>query len=68
MRINVYSVSGRKVASLSGAADLGPNQVAWDMKDERGDVVANGVYLFRVALQGAGGGKPDKVDRLIVHR
>ena len=54
VRINVYSVSGRKVASLSGAADLGPNQVAWDMKDERGDVVANGVYLFRVALQGAG--------------
>lgn len=68
VRINVYSVSGRKVASLAGGTELGPNQVTWDMTDEKGDVVANGVYLFRLALQGVGGGKVDKVDRLIVHR
>lgn len=68
VKVNVFTVSGRKVATLEGPAELGPNQIEWDLKDGEGDVVSNGVYLFRLAVEGLPAGKLDAVDRLIVHR
>lgn len=68
VRINVYAVSGRKVTTLEGPAELGPNQIEWDLTDREGDVVANGVYIFRLAVEGVPAGKLDAVDKLVVHR
>lgn len=52
LEITVFSVSGRRVARLSGAADIGYNQVAW----QPAPVPAAGAYLYHILAIGADGG------------
>jgi Peptidase family C25 len=55
--IRILSVSGRVVRTITqdeiGAIHIGNNQTdfAWDGRDEFGDQLANGVYLYKVTLE-----------------
>ncbi len=50
--IRIYTVNGRLIRVLeAGERTPGFNQVPWDGRDEEGDVIANGVYLYRVLAQ-----------------
>lgn len=55
--IRILTVSGRVVRTITqdeiGAVHIGNNQTeyAWDGRDEFGDQLANGVYLYRVTLE-----------------
>ncbi|MDW7690450.1 C25 family cysteine peptidase [Flammeovirgaceae bacterium SG7u.111] len=57
LKIQIMTVSGRVVREITqdeiGALRIGNNmtQYAWDGKDEYGDQLANGVYLYRVITQ-----------------
>ena len=66
--IRVYTVSGRLVrrAEFSGAA--GQNAYSWDGRDEAGDPVANGVYLFRVQAERDGSEAAHVLERIVVLR
>jgi peptidase C25-like protein/flagellar hook capping protein FlgD len=66
--IRVYSVSGRLVRVADFSAQAGPNAFAWDGRDEAGDPVANGVYLFRVAAQREGSDDARFLERIVVLR
>lgn len=64
-KICIYTVSGRLVREIS-AAEAGPlvigthlTQYAWDGRDEMGQLVANGVYLYRIVIQDASGERPE---------
>lgn len=47
--VDVYSVDGRRVATLAdGEMDAGPCTVSWDGTDAGGAAVPAGVYLYRV--------------------
>lgn len=53
-RIQIMTISGKVVKEI-GLAEIGPinigrniTQYAWDGKDEYGDQLANGIYLYRV--------------------
>ncbi len=48
--LHVYDTSGRLVKTLlAGAkAHVGSNQVHWDGRDEQGQRVASGMYLYRL--------------------
>ncbi len=49
--LEVYALDGRRVARVDmGIQDSGPQQVTWDGRDERGQVLAPGLYLLSVAL------------------
>ena len=57
-RLRVYTVAGRPVRTLDGDASLpggvlsGPLvQIPWDGRDDDGDRVGSGVYLFRLRLE-----------------
>lgn len=48
--VEVYSLSGRRVARLGPLAQqAGFQQVAWDGRDQEGRLLANGAYLYRIA-------------------
>lgn len=55
--IRILTVSGRVVRTITqdeiGAVHIGNNQsdFAWDGRDEFGDQLANGVYLYKVTLE-----------------
>jgi len=47
--IDIFTVGGRRIRKIHGIdAAAGANQVYWDGRDQEGDEIANGVYLFRV--------------------
>jgi hypothetical protein len=64
--VSIFSVSGRRVRTLDGPALPGPNALPWDMKDSRGNAIANGVYLFRLSV--ANEPELSVTDRLVIHR
>ncbi len=52
VRLSVYELSGRRVASLvSGTMDAGSHQVVWTGKDDTGRSVASGVYFYRLEAE-----------------
>lgn len=61
MKIQIMTVSGKIVREITqselGAVRIGNNitDYAWDGKDEFGDQLANGVYLYRVLIKHQGG-------------
>lgn len=48
VEITIYTISGRRIRRLEAQATFGFNSVPWDGRDEDGNRLANGVYLYRV--------------------
>jgi len=56
IKIVVYTIAGRKIRTLTPTLlHAGFNAVEWDGRDERGNEVANGTYLYRVVINGTNG-------------
>jgi len=51
-RIKIYSVSGRLIKEINSHVNIGYNQIYWDGRDSDGDAIANGVYLFKMIIEG----------------
>ncbi|HHP7240020.1 hypothetical protein, partial [Longibacter sp.] len=73
-RLRIYTVAGRLIREF-GARDLqtgrlrvGWNLLPWDGRDEDGDRVATGVYLYRVSVQGSDGTFTGDVEKVAVIR
>ena len=54
-QVTIYSLTGRRVRRDDSTVRAGLNSYRWDLRDEKGDRVANGVYLFVLRLEGADG-------------
>ncbi|MEZ5063787.1 MAG: FlgD immunoglobulin-like domain containing protein [bacterium] len=53
VQLAVYDVSGRRVRSLvSGLRGAGAHAVNWDLRNDRGEDVAAGVYFVRLEAEG----------------
>lgn len=50
VRIRVYTVAGRLIKKLESNATFGYNSILWDVRDEDGDSLSNGVYLYKVTV------------------
>lgn len=49
----VYDLLGRKVATLySGPADAGRTDISWDARTASGEVLASGIYYYRLTVKG----------------
>jgi hypothetical protein len=57
VKIVIYTIAGRKIRTLYPDPALPPhaglNYIQWDGRDESGNIVANGTYLYRVVLAGS---------------
>ena len=54
IKIKIYTIAGRLIRDVEiPAPDLkvGFNKIYWDGKDQDGDEVANGVYLYKVSAK-----------------
>ena len=51
--LSVYNLMGQKVATLvKGVREVGAYTVRWDGRDDEGQELASGVYLYRLVTQG----------------
>ncbi|MEO6695814.1 MAG: C25 family cysteine peptidase [Ignavibacteria bacterium] len=51
-KIKIFSVAGRLIKELNAPAIVGHNNIYWDGKDNDGDYIANGTYLYKFIIQG----------------
>jgi len=51
-KIKIYTVAGRLIKQINASANIGYNQIPWDGKDSDGDYMANGVYLYKLIIDG----------------
>ena len=70
MKIKIYTIAGRLIKEIKiPAVDLSYdfNKIYWDGRDEDGDIIANGVYLYKVILT-AGDKTEDVIQKLAIVR
>jgi hypothetical protein len=71
VRIDVFTVGGRLIRTIDGIpGQIGPNQIYWDGRDQEGDELANGVYLYRIhaTSEAYRGDKAEAIGRAVVMR
>ncbi len=51
-KIKIFTIAGRLVKTINFPANIGFNNIPWDGRDEDGDYMANGVYLYRLIIEG----------------
>ena len=50
-RIKIYTAAGRLIKEINFTANAGYNQIYWDGKDNDGDILANGTYLYKLVTE-----------------
>jgi len=66
-KIKIYTVSGKLIKQIEQPVNVGYNQIAWDGRDDDGDVVANGTYLYKL-VTGDEEGTETQIQKLVVLR
>ncbi len=67
--LQVYSVSGKLVKTinrnLNGQAS-GRESLSWDGKDDYGDKIGRGVYIYKLQVKGSDGTRAEKIEKLAI--
>ncbi len=67
--INIYSISGKIVKSINQLVNSPGSQVRdleWDGKDQYGDRLGKGVYLYQISYKTASGFSANKLQKLVI--
>lgn len=51
-KLKIFTTSGRVIKEINTPAFVGYNSIYWDGKDDDGDYIANGAYLYKLIIQG----------------
>jgi flagellar hook assembly protein FlgD len=64
VEVRIFTLVGRLIREIPYASDQnGINHSAtWDGKDQDGDEVANGVYIYKITAEGMVNGKQEKTE------
>ena len=66
--VKIYTVSGRLIRTIEDAsARRGYNETDWNARDENGERLANGVYLYKIIVE-KDGSNIEKIGRLAILR
>ncbi|MCD5383401.1 C25 family cysteine peptidase [candidate division WOR-3 bacterium] len=68
-RIKIFTISGRLIRTLSieNVRNDRKNEKYWDIRDELGDRVGNGIYIYKIEVE-AEGKKADCIGKMMVMR
>jgi len=66
IEIKIYTLTGLIIRRIKGyQTNLGYNSIGWDGRDEDGDALANGVYLYKISLKD-GKNTTEVIEKLVV--
>ena len=69
VQIQVYTISGKVVKTINEKVQtqgFRTDGILWDGKDDYGDQLARGVYVYRLALKTPDGILAQKTEKLVV--
>jgi len=53
VKLTIYNIQGEKIVSLVDEfKQLGFNQIGWNGRDKRGNMVSSGIYIYRLSVAG----------------
>ena len=67
--VQVYSISGKLVKTIQKTVTcegFRPEGIEWDGKDDYGDKLARGVYIYKVAILNTDNQKAEKTEKLVI--
>ncbi len=70
IKIMIYTIAGRLIKTIvkrSGQLDYDFNRIHWDGRDADGDIIANGVYLYKVIMR-SGNKSESTIQKLAIIR
>jgi len=50
-KIKIYTVTGKLIKEIIAPVSIGYNQIPWDTRDSDGDLISNGVYLYKMVVE-----------------
>lgn len=51
-KIKIFSVAGKLIKTIEYMANIGFNKIDWEGRDDDGDYIANGIYLYKLIIEG----------------
>jgi len=69
VEVQVFTVSGKLVKTINqiiSAEGNRTNPIDWDGRDEFGDKIGKGVYLYRVKVKDTNGATAEKIEKLVI--
>jgi flagellar hook assembly protein FlgD len=69
VKIEIFTVSGKLVKSILQTVTCSgyrTNGIPWDGRDEYGDKLARGVYVYRLSISTEDGKKAEKLEKLVI--
>lgn len=67
--VQVYTVSGKAVKTIQKSvtcSDTGSQSVDWDGKDDYGEKLARGVYIYKLSILDSESKKAEKIEKLVI--
>ena len=67
--IQIFTISGKLIKTVNKTINTTGNRscdIDWDGKDEYGDRLGRGVYLYKLSVSIAGIGKKEKIEKIVI--
>jgi flagellar hook assembly protein FlgD len=67
--VQIFTVSGKLVKTINKDINLSGSRISdimWDARDEYGDKLARGVYVYRMKVKASDGSISDKYEKLVI--
>lgn len=58
LKISIYTIAGRKIKEIKKTfsdLNVGFNKILWNGRDQDGDIIANGTYLYKIIIKNSEG-------------
>jgi hypothetical protein len=68
-QIQIFTITGKLVKTINTLVNtqgFRTEGIPWDGKDEFGDQLAKGVYVYRLSIKTDDGGKAEKLEKLVI--
>ncbi len=69
VQVQIFTVAGKLVKTINTVAQsqgFRSEPIYWDGKDDYGDKIGRGVYVYRVKVRSSSGGVADKYEKLVI--
>jgi len=69
IEVQIFTITGKLVKTLLQTVEnqgFRTDGISWDGKDDYGDKLARGVYIYKVTVKNSEGSKADKIEKLVI--
>ncbi|HKC67111.1 MAG TPA: FlgD immunoglobulin-like domain containing protein, partial [Bacteroidia bacterium] len=69
IEVQIFTITGKLVKTIAQTVEnqgFRTDGISWDGRDDYGDKLARGVYIYKVTVKNSEGSKADKIEKLVI--